>query len=195
MTDGSGEIITIRHGDSGVSISPAAGGSITRYWQDTAGGTIEWLRPASPEAIDEGRREARGGGIERAQVEQQELLGDPRLLVGERPVGAASGEQRTHVGEDGEDLLFAAQQVRIVGWQLGTQRAPAFDEEPRIAGVHVEAQHQAPQTLEVVSTARASLGLRPGSGQRWSVARAGGGSGLTPCCAGSTRPCSGRSSP
>ena len=54
MNDCSGEIITLRHGDSGVSISPAAGGCITRYWQQTAGRVIEWLRPASPEAIAEG---------------------------------------------------------------------------------------------------------------------------------------------
>ncbi len=51
MNDGSGEIITLRHGDSGVSITPSGGGCITRYWQQAAGRVIEWLRPASPEAI------------------------------------------------------------------------------------------------------------------------------------------------
>lgn len=47
----SDEITTIRYGDSGLSICPAAGGSITRYWRESDGRTIEWLRPASPEAI------------------------------------------------------------------------------------------------------------------------------------------------
>lgn len=45
------EIITLRHGEFGLSICPAAGGSITRYWQERDGRTIEWLRPASPRAI------------------------------------------------------------------------------------------------------------------------------------------------
>ena len=48
----SSDIITLRHGNFGLSISPAAGGSITRYWQEGEP-AIEWLRPATPEAIAE----------------------------------------------------------------------------------------------------------------------------------------------
>ncbi len=49
--DHSDGILTIRHGIFGLSICPASGGSITRYWQESDGRAIEWLRPASPEAI------------------------------------------------------------------------------------------------------------------------------------------------
>ena len=45
------EIVTLRHGRFGVSICPAAGGSITRFWQDRPDGPIEWLRPATATAI------------------------------------------------------------------------------------------------------------------------------------------------
>ena len=48
--DNSDGIITLRHGDFGLSLCPAAGGSITRYWQESDGRAIEWLRPAAPEA-------------------------------------------------------------------------------------------------------------------------------------------------
>lgn len=44
-------IITLRAGALGLSIAPDCGGSIARYWQDIDGREIEWLRPASPEAI------------------------------------------------------------------------------------------------------------------------------------------------
>lgn len=49
--DHSDGIITLRHGQSGLSICPAAGGSITRYWQESDGRVFEWLRPASPDSI------------------------------------------------------------------------------------------------------------------------------------------------
>ncbi len=44
-------VITLRSGDAGAQLCPAAGGSIARYWQDRAGGAIEWLRPATADAI------------------------------------------------------------------------------------------------------------------------------------------------
>lgn len=44
-------LIGIRHGARQVSICAAAGGSITRFWQESDGRTIEWLRPASPRAV------------------------------------------------------------------------------------------------------------------------------------------------
>ncbi len=50
MSAGSDEIITMRHGDTGLSICPAAGGSITRYWREGAR-SIEWLRPATEDTI------------------------------------------------------------------------------------------------------------------------------------------------
>ncbi len=50
MSAGSDEIITMRQGDTGLSICPAAGGSITRYWQEGVR-SIEWLRPATEETI------------------------------------------------------------------------------------------------------------------------------------------------
>ncbi len=51
MTDGTGDIITLRHGDSALSIYPAAGGTITRYWEERDGQVMEWLRPASADSI------------------------------------------------------------------------------------------------------------------------------------------------
>ncbi len=46
MSERGSEIVTLRHGDSGLSICPEAGGVITRYWQEGER-TYEWLRPAS----------------------------------------------------------------------------------------------------------------------------------------------------
>lgn len=51
MHNGSSDIVTLRHGDSGLSICPGAGGTITRFWQEREGGAIDWLRPASAESI------------------------------------------------------------------------------------------------------------------------------------------------
>ncbi|MHA1564401.1 MAG: aldose 1-epimerase [Alphaproteobacteria bacterium] len=40
--------VTLRDGECALTIAPAIGGSITRYWsQGPGGGTIEWMRPAS----------------------------------------------------------------------------------------------------------------------------------------------------
>jgi aldose 1-epimerase len=44
--------LTLRAGGAGLSIAPECGGSIVRYWQELAGRTIEWLRPAATEAIE-----------------------------------------------------------------------------------------------------------------------------------------------
>jgi aldose 1-epimerase len=42
--------ITLRAGDAGLVLAPAVGGSIARYWRETATTPIEWLRPAAADA-------------------------------------------------------------------------------------------------------------------------------------------------
>lgn len=44
--------MTLRVDGVGLSIAPECGGSIARYWQARRGRAIEWLRPASPGAIE-----------------------------------------------------------------------------------------------------------------------------------------------
>ena len=47
--------VTLRDGAAAVTIAPAIGGSITRYWSKHDGGkTIEWMRPASERDLAEG---------------------------------------------------------------------------------------------------------------------------------------------
>ena len=48
------QLLELRADPSVVVVSPETGGSITRYASDQAGGTIEWLRPALPDAVDAG---------------------------------------------------------------------------------------------------------------------------------------------
>ncbi len=50
--------ITLRAGDAGLVLTPAVGGSIARYWRETAATPIEWLRPAATDAVT--RRDAYG---------------------------------------------------------------------------------------------------------------------------------------
>jgi aldose 1-epimerase len=47
MTD----LITLRTGTTALTLSPAAGGSIARFWSERGGRTIEWMRPASATAL------------------------------------------------------------------------------------------------------------------------------------------------
>ncbi len=46
--------ITLRDGTGAVTIAPAIGGSITRYWSEHGGKSIEWLRPASDRDLASG---------------------------------------------------------------------------------------------------------------------------------------------
>ena len=48
------QLLELRAGPSVVVVSPETGGSITRYASDHEGGTIEWLRPALPDAVERG---------------------------------------------------------------------------------------------------------------------------------------------
>ena len=48
------QLLELRAGPSVLVVSPETGGLITRYASDHAGGTIEWLRPALPDAVDVG---------------------------------------------------------------------------------------------------------------------------------------------
>lgn len=44
-------LVELRTGSTRLVVAPGVGGSITRYASERNGSTIEWLRPASPEAI------------------------------------------------------------------------------------------------------------------------------------------------
>jgi aldose 1-epimerase len=46
MTD----LITLKTGSTALTLSPAAGGSIARFWSESGGRPIEWLRPTSAAA-------------------------------------------------------------------------------------------------------------------------------------------------
>jgi aldose 1-epimerase len=50
--------ITLRAGAAGLVLTPAIGGSIARYWRETATTPIEWLRPAATDAVS--RRDVYG---------------------------------------------------------------------------------------------------------------------------------------
>ncbi|HTI57299.1 MAG TPA: aldose 1-epimerase [Verrucomicrobiae bacterium] len=45
------ELITLRAGGVGLTVAPAAGGAVTRYWLERDGATWEWLRPTITEAV------------------------------------------------------------------------------------------------------------------------------------------------
>jgi hypothetical protein len=45
------ELITLRAGSAGLTVAPAVGGAVTRYWLERDGTTWEWLRPTPPEAL------------------------------------------------------------------------------------------------------------------------------------------------
>jgi len=47
--------VTIGDGDTSLTVAPSLGGSITRYWsEDRRGSIIEWLRPATRQALADG---------------------------------------------------------------------------------------------------------------------------------------------
>src|SRR5262249_35488226 len=46
--------ITLRQGALGVTLAPAIGGSIARFWSDARGTVLELLRPASADAVSRG---------------------------------------------------------------------------------------------------------------------------------------------
>jgi aldose 1-epimerase len=48
------ETITLRAGDAGVGLAPAAGGAVTGYWSERGGTTWHWLRPTPAGALREG---------------------------------------------------------------------------------------------------------------------------------------------
>src|SRR5260370_1323779 len=45
------ELITLRADGAGLTVAPAVGGAVTRYWLERDGTTWEWLRPTPPEAL------------------------------------------------------------------------------------------------------------------------------------------------
>jgi aldose 1-epimerase len=48
------EPITLRADGAGLTVAPAVGGAVTRYWLEGDGTTWEWLRPTPPEALRDG---------------------------------------------------------------------------------------------------------------------------------------------
>ncbi|MCY4078138.1 MAG: aldose 1-epimerase [Acidobacteria bacterium] len=44
-------VVELRAGSTRLVVAPGVGGSITRYASERSGSTVEWLRPASPEAL------------------------------------------------------------------------------------------------------------------------------------------------
>ena len=48
------EPITLRASGAGLTLAPAVGGAVARYWWERDGVTWEWLRPTSPSAIRDG---------------------------------------------------------------------------------------------------------------------------------------------
>jgi aldose 1-epimerase len=45
------ELITLRADGAGLTVAPAVGGAVTRYWLERDGTTWEWLRPMPAEAV------------------------------------------------------------------------------------------------------------------------------------------------
>jgi aldose 1-epimerase len=52
MRQNTPELVELQAGAAVLAVSPAAGGSITRYASEHAGTMVEWMRPALPEAIE-----------------------------------------------------------------------------------------------------------------------------------------------
>jgi aldose 1-epimerase len=48
------ESITLRQGALGVTLAPRIGGSVARFWSDAKGADLDYLRPASPDALARG---------------------------------------------------------------------------------------------------------------------------------------------
>ena len=51
MIQQSPDLVELRVGTTILTVSPVAGGSITRYASENRGRTFEWMRPARPEAV------------------------------------------------------------------------------------------------------------------------------------------------
>jgi aldose 1-epimerase len=49
------ELITLRADGAGLTVAPAVGGAVTRYWLERDGTTWEWLRPIPAEAVRDHR--------------------------------------------------------------------------------------------------------------------------------------------
>ena len=47
------DLVELHAGSARLAVSPAAGGSITRFASEHAGHTFEWMRPALPDAVRE----------------------------------------------------------------------------------------------------------------------------------------------
>ncbi len=54
------EPITLRAGGAGLTLAPAVGGAVARYWTERDGVTWEWLRPTAPSAIRDGHAHRTG---------------------------------------------------------------------------------------------------------------------------------------
>ena len=52
MSQDAPEVIELRAGSTRLAVAPEVGGSITRYASERGGATIEWMRPAPPDAIE-----------------------------------------------------------------------------------------------------------------------------------------------
>ena len=52
MSQDAPRIIELRAGSTRLAVAPEVGGSITRYASERGGTTIEWMRPAPPDAIE-----------------------------------------------------------------------------------------------------------------------------------------------
>jgi len=48
------QLITLRSGPASLVLAPARGGAVVRYWSETPASTVDWLRPASPDALRKG---------------------------------------------------------------------------------------------------------------------------------------------
>jgi aldose 1-epimerase len=48
------ELITLRAAGAGLTLAPAVGGAVTRYWWEADGAAREWLRPTAPSAVRDG---------------------------------------------------------------------------------------------------------------------------------------------
>ena len=51
MTQDAPQVVELRAGSTRLAVAPEIGGSVTRYASERAGRTVEWMRPASPDAL------------------------------------------------------------------------------------------------------------------------------------------------
>ena len=85
----------------------------------------------------ERRWEVAAACLDRPEVGEEVLpRAERRGIVGLVRAGLAA-EERRHVGEDLEHLVFAPQERRLVGWQAVAAAAIVVDEAPRVHAVDV----------------------------------------------------------